>query len=141
MRADFSETDRCLSGVYCRRCRDLEHGRGWRTRIATRFAIPGGDVDWPCPHGKPWGFQDGPPPRLRGMVGSPPAAVALPAGPPPTVTDPPYVAQRRAACAACDVPESACAVKARRTIKPCWFGAYIARPGAVCLANPPRWPR
>jgi hypothetical protein len=57
------------------------------------------------------------------------------------VIEPPYIGQRQAACDACDLPESACAVKARRLIKPCWFGAYIARPGAVCLANPPRWPR
>lgn len=53
---DFTETDRCRSGVYCRRCRDLAHGRGWRTRIAARFTVPGASPDWECPHGRPWGY-------------------------------------------------------------------------------------
>ena len=91
-----------------------------------------------CAQGKPWGFQGSPPSPL-GFAGSPPTSLAPPGGlPQPPVIDPPYVAQRQAAC---DVPESACAVKARRLIKPCWFRAYLARPGAVCMANPPRWPR
>jgi hypothetical protein len=47
--------------------------------------------------------------------------------------------QRQGACNACDLPASACAIKARRLIKPCWFEAYITQPGAVCMTNPPRW--
>ena len=68
MAADFTETDRCRSGVYCRRCRDLARGRAWRTRIAARLAVPGGNIDWECPNGRPWGYvpdDDSPSPSRR----------------------------------------------------------------------------
>jgi len=132
----FTGTYHCRSGYHCRTCRSRDLGRPWRSAVAMRYEVPGGTTDWECPQGKPWGFQGSPTPPWQGEP-----AVARPLVLRAPVIEPPYVAQRQAACDACDVLESACPVKARRTMKPCWFGAYIARPGAVCLANPPRWPR
>jgi len=52
---EFTETSHCRSGVHCSRCRDLEAGRRWRRGIARAFDVP--ETDWPCPSGKPWGYE------------------------------------------------------------------------------------
>ena len=115
----FAKTDHCLSRAHCRTCRDREGGQGWRQILALSFTLPSGAPDFECPHGLEWGA-------------TPERVAAEP--------EPAYVADRRAACDACDVPEEKCSVKMRRKLKPCWYVAYTRRLGAVCLADPPKWP-
>lgn len=52
---EFTKTFHCQSHAKCRRCRDREGDRHWREQIAAHFETDG--VDWPCPEGKPWGYQ------------------------------------------------------------------------------------
>ena len=60
---EFCQTWHCLSRAKCERCRDLEGDRAWREMIARNFEVPGGEIDWKCPHGLHWG--DGGP--IRGL--------------------------------------------------------------------------
>ncbi|MBN1553952.1 MAG: hypothetical protein JXA11_04350 [Phycisphaerae bacterium] len=53
---NFAETNHCTAGVHCRTCRDREGGRYWRLMLAQCYALPNDEVDFECPHGKPWGF-------------------------------------------------------------------------------------
>ena len=53
----FVETGHCKAGTHCATCRDLEAGRSWRESLTLRFAVPGGAVDFVCPHGRSWGTQ------------------------------------------------------------------------------------
>jgi len=53
---NFCQTWHCRSGAKCERCRDLEGDRPWREMILRHFEVPGGEVDWECPHGVPWGY-------------------------------------------------------------------------------------
>ena len=47
----------CAGGAQCEHCRDREAGRAWRESVVTLFPINGTDPDFPCPHGKEWGWQ------------------------------------------------------------------------------------
>jgi len=112
-----------LSGVYCRRCRDLARGRGWRLRIAARFAVPGGGTDFDCPHGKPWGYM----PEGKAVVKAVVKAKPVPA----------YVAERRKICDACAVDGLDCQVKYHRKLQEargvnCWFTRYVAAVESTC---------
>lgn len=53
----FAETGHCASGVHCETCRDLAGGRAWRLRLSRTFLLPGGDPDFACPRGRPWGYE------------------------------------------------------------------------------------
>jgi len=60
----FAVTGHGRSGSHCRLCRQREGGRGWRSGLASRFAIPAGGPDFECPRGRPWGWR--PPDRGLG---------------------------------------------------------------------------
>jgi hypothetical protein len=109
----FTETGHCLCHAHCCTCRDKEGGRAWREALGKAFELPPGAPDFACPHGLEWGAT---PERV--------AAARVP--------EPAYVAGRRAACDACDVPAEECGVKMQREKKPCWFGGYVRRAGSVC---------
>jgi hypothetical protein len=96
---DFTETAHCRRGVHCAVCRDLETGRAWRREVAERFGMPADGVDWECPLGVPWGYQG-----------------ATPAGVRETALD--YVAERRAACDACEKTGLECEVRLQVTSRP-----------------------
>ena len=59
----FTESRHCTVKLHCPLCRDLLAGRAWRVSLFSRFSVPGGVVDFTCPHGRPWGFQ----PPSRGL--------------------------------------------------------------------------
>ena len=46
----------CKDRTCCKTCRDKEGGRPWRESVRRVFDLPGGTVDFECPHGKPWGY-------------------------------------------------------------------------------------
>ena len=48
-------TGHCHTRVQCHICRDLEGGRWWREKRAKDYELPGGEIDFECPHGIPWG--------------------------------------------------------------------------------------
>jgi hypothetical protein len=50
----YADTEACQSGGHCRRCRDRENGRKFRLAVVQDFEVPGGVVDFECPHGIPW---------------------------------------------------------------------------------------
>ena len=47
----FAQTFHCQSRMHCATCRDLEGGRSWRGQLMATYALPGGVVDFVCPHG------------------------------------------------------------------------------------------
>ena len=53
----FVETSHCTSMVHCGTCRNKEDGRNWRSGIGRVFEIPDNNVDFECPHGKPWEYK------------------------------------------------------------------------------------
>jgi len=124
----WADTLHCTGGEHCRPCRDLEGGRPWRRKIAAAFAVPGGEVDWECPYGRPWGAAG------QGPIPAPSPAPS-PAAPPP------LVAARLVICRACllwqtDRRGSKCGLYGG---PPCRWAAYVGRGGAVCLGVPPQW--
>jgi len=82
------------------------------------FDVPG--VDWPCPHGKPWGF------RLSGRPGAGDSAPAARAS-----AGNGLAAKRAAICAACDEPECSLREWFSR-LTPCGRRTRLARPGYAC---------
>lgn len=48
MKPRFVATDHCLSFVHCETCRT---NAAWRRSLAERYELPGGEVDFACPHG------------------------------------------------------------------------------------------
>ncbi|WP_437668994.1 hypothetical protein [Sorangium sp. So ce131] len=50
----YADTAACQSGGHCRLCRDRESGRKFRLAVLQDFEVPGGEVDFECPHGIPW---------------------------------------------------------------------------------------
>jgi len=113
---EFVKSPHCHREAHCGTCRNLEGGRAWRQQIAERFVVEG--VDWPCPHGKSWGWMG---PEREQAKREP---------------EPPFVAARRKACEACD--EEACFLKRMLTTKSCAFRARIVRLGMVCPKG--KWP-
>ena len=67
---NWTDTEGCSEGVHCGTCRDRgEAGRKWRASLAAHFALPGREVDFDCPHGKPWDYRPDPAPGAqRGPV-------------------------------------------------------------------------
>ena len=53
MKPNFTESDACRSGRYCEKCRDPQAVL-WRTELAKAWTLPGNDINFDCPHGKPW---------------------------------------------------------------------------------------
>ena len=53
----FATSGHCTVKLHCPLCRDLLAGRAWRVSLSLRFAVPGGAVDFVCPHGRSWGTQ------------------------------------------------------------------------------------
>ena len=51
----FTDSRSCACRLHCPTCRDLEGGRKRRGSLAEHFALPGGEIDFDCPHGIPWG--------------------------------------------------------------------------------------
>ena len=130
LRPEFCESAHCHVGAHCCVCRDKEGGRRWRRLIAQRFEADG--VDWPCPHGNPWGYQ--PPERTRRSV---PHVEKGPVGLS-------YVAERQTICDACEVPAMECEVRYKRELqaaggKTCWFNRFTRRASSCCPAEPPKW--
>ncbi|WP_437306687.1 hypothetical protein [Sorangium sp. So ce388] len=50
----YADTEACQSGGHCRLCRDRDRGRKFRLAVIEDFEVPGGVVDFDCPHGIPW---------------------------------------------------------------------------------------
>ena len=53
----FANCFHCRCGVHCETCRDREGGREWRLMLMRSYSVPGGAVDFECPHGRPWGYE------------------------------------------------------------------------------------
>lgn len=51
----LKKTRICSSRAQCSICRDLEGGRKWRESLGKVFELPGGVIDFECPHGFDWG--------------------------------------------------------------------------------------
>ena len=58
---DFSNNFACFSEAHCDTCRlQTAEGRQWRESIAKHFSVPFDnaqgkpEIDFECPHGKPW---------------------------------------------------------------------------------------
>jgi len=51
----FFDSVECRSGSHCKTCRAKVVGIGFRTSVATYFALDA--ADWECPHGRPWGLD------------------------------------------------------------------------------------
>jgi len=153
LRPEFCESAHCHVGAHCCVCRDKEGGRRWRRLIAQRFEVDG--VDWPCPHGNPWGYQ--PPERTRRSVlpyvaashgtlagrapGRAAPAVARCRGSTASRT---RARERRAICDACEVPALECEVRYKRELqaasgRTCWFNRFVRRASSCCPADPPKW--
>lgn len=77
---DFASSFACRSGAHCRQCRDLQHGRAWRLRLAATHTLPPNAPDFDCPHGKPWGFSHAP---CANCGGPHPPPCPIPTGAPP----------------------------------------------------------
>ncbi len=60
---EFASSTLCLSRTACFVCRNRDEGRAWRATMMARSTVPGNEVDWPCPHGVPWGAK----PKMRGL--------------------------------------------------------------------------
>ena len=143
LRPEFCESAHCHVGAHCGVCRDKEGGRRWRRLIAQRFAVDG--VDWPCPHGNPWGHQ--PPEQTRRSVlphvaaGHGTLAGQACRGSTASRT---RARERRAICDGCEVPALECEVRYKRELqaargKTCWFNRFIRRSSSRCPADPPKW--
>lgn len=50
----YADTEACQSGGHCRLCRRLDEGRKFRLAVLQDFEVPGGVVDFECPHHIPW---------------------------------------------------------------------------------------
>jgi len=51
----FFDSVECRSGSHCQTCRAKIGGSVFRASIAYYFTV--GQVDWECPHGRPWGLD------------------------------------------------------------------------------------
>jgi len=49
---NWFETNHCKCKGHCKKCRDKEGGRVWRTGIASHYEVD--EVDFECPNGKKW---------------------------------------------------------------------------------------
>ena len=141
VRPEFCGSAHCHVGAHCSVCRDKEGGRRWRRLIAQRFKVDG--VEWPCPHGKPWGYQ--PPERTRRPVPhGEKGPLGLPYVVPARGSSRTCARERRAICDACEVPAMECEVRYKRELqaaggKTCWFNRLIRRASSCCPAEPPKW--
>ena len=62
---EFVKSMYCTSRMHCTTCRDIGNGKEWREKLRSRFILPFDQVDFACPHGKPWTHakkQESPPP-------------------------------------------------------------------------------
>jgi hypothetical protein len=50
----YADSEACQSGGHCRLCRRPEEGRKFRLLVLQDFEVPGGVVDFECPHHIPW---------------------------------------------------------------------------------------
>lgn len=114
---NFFDTNHCRSGVHCRTCRDRgRSGRRFREVMRERFGLP--EVDFDCPHDRPWGY--------RGDV-----------YPLPRVSDlPEWVGERVHACRGCN--DQNCPMKIFLLKRPCQFSKRVKDARVRCPRG--RWP-
>ncbi len=54
---NFVESPHCSWRAHCQTCRaQTEAGRAFRVSLGQAFMLPPGAPDFPCPHGRPWGY-------------------------------------------------------------------------------------
>jgi len=110
----FFDTIHCTGGVHCPTCRDRGGGRHFRRAMAKRFGLD--EVDFDCPHGRPWGAKKGYPlPRVSDL--------------------PAWVSDRVGACRDCE--DRDCPMKIFLLKKPCHFSKRVKNPAIRCPRG--RW--
>ena len=59
-RLPIAQSQQCIRGINCNKCRNLESGRPWRDSMRMLYSTPGDVVDFECPVGKPWNTVETP---------------------------------------------------------------------------------
>lgn len=59
----------CHGRRHCQACRDRTGGRAFRASVIEIFDVPGGVVDFACPHGLPWDWDGNTPPEASAQPG------------------------------------------------------------------------
>lgn len=126
---DFQLKDVCRGHPHCQLCRSLEDGRQFREHMVALIKVDKPKiVDFECPDGIPWDFQDKRDIKDR---------LRLPHREYDDVKISNFVIERFEICKKCEHSRE----KGHKCefYKGCCFGRWRSDPKHICPATPPKW--